>query len=87
MRPGRLAGRALSLAVNGYQFFVRPVLPPACRFAPSCSEYFRMLLETHGPLAATWLTVRRICRCHPWNPGGYDPPPLPVTTPNKRLGG
>ncbi len=87
MRPGWLAGRALSVLVSGYQLFVRPILPPACRYEPSCSEYFRMLLATHGPVEATWLAVRRVCRCHPWNAGGYDPPPLPVTPPSKPLGG
>ncbi len=61
--------------VRGYQLLVRPLLPPVCRFEPSCSEYYRLALMTHGFLRATGLAIRRICRCHPWHEGGYDPPP------------
>jgi len=62
-------------AVRGYQLVLRPVLPRACRFAPSCSEYARLALAEHGFARGTWLTVKRIARCHPFHPGGYDPPP------------
>ena len=61
--------------VRGYQLFVRPLLPPACRFQPSCSEYAREALGQHGLLRGGWLAVRRLGRCHPFHPGGYDPPP------------
>jgi putative membrane protein insertion efficiency factor len=61
--------------VRGYQIFVRPVLPPACRFIPSCSEYYRQALVNVGLVRATGLAIARICRCHPWHVGGYDPPP------------
>jgi uncharacterized protein len=61
--------------VRGYQLVLRPVLPAACRFAPSCSEYARIALIEHGFLRGLWLAVERIARCHPFHPGGYDPPP------------
>jgi putative membrane protein insertion efficiency factor len=61
--------------VRGYQLVVRPVLPPTCRFVPGCSDYTRVALLEHGVLHGAWLGLRRILRCHPWHPGGYDPPP------------
>lgn len=61
--------------VRLYQFTISPVLPPSCRFTPSCSAYSREALATHGAIRGTWLTLRRLARCHPWNPGGYDPVP------------
>jgi putative membrane protein insertion efficiency factor len=61
-------------AVRLYQLCLRPLLPPACRFTPSCSEYFIGAVQKYGPIRGSWKGVRRICRCHPWNPGGYDPP-------------
>jgi len=67
--------RVLATAVRGYQLLVRPLLPSACRFEPSCSEYYRLALESHGVLRATGLALRRLTRCHPWHAGGYDPPP------------
>lgn len=66
---------ALRAAVRGYQWFVRPLLAPACRFYPSCSEYAQEALERHGALRGSWLATRRVCRCAPWHPGGYDPVP------------
>jgi uncharacterized protein len=68
-------GRLVERAVRGYQLLIRPVLPAACRFSPSCSEYARLALIEHGFLGGLWLTVKRIGRCHPFHPGGYDPPP------------
>jgi putative membrane protein insertion efficiency factor len=62
-------------AVHGYQIFIRPLLPAVCRFAPSCSEYARESLEIHGLVRGSWLAARRVARCHPFHPGGYDPPP------------
>jgi len=69
------AGGIAAHVVRGYQVLVRPLFPPACRFSPSCSEYVRESLETHGLLRGGWLGARRLLRCHPWNPGGFDPPP------------
>jgi putative membrane protein insertion efficiency factor len=66
---------ALRLAVRGYRWFVSPLLPPACRFSPSCSEYADQALERHGAWRGGWLAVCRVCRCGPWHPGGHDPVP------------
>jgi uncharacterized protein len=74
------AGWMAAQAVRGYQLVLRPILPPTCRFAPSCSEYARTVLLEHGVLRGAWLGLGRILRCHPWNPGGYDPPPPRATT-------
>lgn len=69
------AGSLAAQGVRAYQLLIRPLLPPACRFVPSCSEYAREVLLYHGLLRGGWLGLRRVSRCHPWNPGGYDPPP------------
>jgi putative membrane protein insertion efficiency factor len=61
--------------IRMYQRLISPLLPPACRFEPSCSEYSRQAFEKHGFFKGFWLTVRRILKCHPFHPGGYDPVP------------
>lgn len=61
-----------------YQILLSPIVNmrgPVCRFYPSCSHYGYEAIATHGAAAGGWLTVRRLVRCHPWNPGGYDPVP------------
>ena len=68
--------RVATPAIVGYQRLVAPVLPPACRFAPTCSEYARQAILEHGLLRGLWLATRRLARCHPFHPGGWDPPPL-----------
>ena len=70
------AGWLAAQAVRGYQMLLRPFLPPSCRFVPGCSEYARRALLQHGLLHGGWLGIQRLARCHPWNPGGYDPPPV-----------
>jgi putative membrane protein insertion efficiency factor len=60
--------------VRCYQICLRPVLPSVCRFQPSCSEYFIQAVKQYGPLRGAAKGIGRICRCHPWHPGGYDPP-------------
>lgn len=60
-----------------YQWTLSPLLGPSCRFEPSCSRYAIACLSTHGPLRGSWLAARRIARCHPFHPGGFDPPPGP----------
>jgi uncharacterized protein len=73
--------RALVLLVRLYQRLVSPLLPPACRFYPSCSAYAVTALERHGALRGSWLTIRRLGRCHPFHPGGIDP--VPELTPKR----
>jgi putative membrane protein insertion efficiency factor len=58
-----------------YRRWISPVLPPSCRFYPSCSAYAIEALTVHGVLRGSWLTVRRLLRCGPWHPGGVDPVP------------
>jgi putative membrane protein insertion efficiency factor len=65
---------ALIMPVRIYQICLRPVFPSVCRFYPSCSEYFIQAVQLHGPVRGFWKGFCRICRCHPWHPGGYDPP-------------
>jgi len=65
----------LVLMVRGYQVALSPLLPSSCRYYPSCSAYAIEALEKHGALRGSWLAARRIARCHPFRPGGYDPVP------------
>jgi putative membrane protein insertion efficiency factor len=61
--------------VRAYQTLVSPLLPPSCRFYPSCSAYAVAALERHGAVKGSWLAARRVARCHPFHPGGLDPVP------------
>ena len=61
--------------VRVYQGLVAPLLPPSCRFYPSCSSYAVTALERHGALKGSWLAARRVARCQPFHPGGIDPVP------------
>ncbi|MDO9491504.1 membrane protein insertion efficiency factor YidD [Acetobacterium sp.] len=65
----------LVLIVRGYQKFISPLLGNNCRFSPTCSEYFILAVEKYGVIKGSYLGGRRILRCHPFNPGGYDPLP------------
>jgi uncharacterized protein len=67
--------RLLRAAVRAYQWLIRPILPMSCRFHPSCSQYADEALERHGAWRGAWLAAKRVCRCGPWHPGGYDPVP------------
>jgi len=60
--------------VRCYQVVLRPLLPPLCRFQPSCSEYFILAVRKYGPLHGACKGSYRLCRCNPWGGGGYDPP-------------
>lgn len=61
--------------VRGYQYAISPFLGRSCRYVPTCSEYMVDAVQKHGAFRGGWLGVKRVCRCHPWHPGGYDPVP------------
>ena len=69
--------RLLLLLIRGYRYAFSPYLGRNCRFAPSCSEYAAEAVSLHGCAQGSWLAIRRVCRCHPWHPGGFDPVPSP----------
>lgn len=73
-RPGPIAWLLIGV-VRGYRKVISPVLPPVCRFEPSCSAYGLEALQTHGALRGSWLILARIARCQPFHRGGYDPVP------------
>lgn len=66
---------AVLFLLRGYKRFISPLLPPMCRFEPTCSIYMMQAVERHGLIRGTWLGLRRLARCHPLNPGGWDPVP------------
>ncbi len=80
-RPGRtppaMTPQALLLrgTIRTYQYTLRPIIGCNCRFHPHCSDYGLEAVAEHGALKGAWLTARRILRCNPWHPGGYDPVP------------
>lgn len=61
--------------LKGYKLLISPLLPSACRFYPTCSEYMRQAVEMHGPAQGVWLGIKRLGRCHPFHEGGCDPVP------------
>lgn len=70
-----MLARFLVMLVRGYQVAISPLLPPSCRYSPTCSQYAIDALRRHGAVKGSWLAVRRLARCHPFHPGGYDPVP------------
>lgn len=70
-----MIGKGLVWAVRVYRRFLSPMKPPSCRFYPSCSAYAEEALTRYGALRGAWLSARRVLRCHPFHPGGYDPVP------------
>ncbi|MDM8566408.1 membrane protein insertion efficiency factor YidD [Candidatus Halobeggiatoa sp. HSG11] len=69
--------KILIFFIKGYRLVIKPWLGQCCRFHPSCSEYAIIAIETHGAFYGFILSVKRIFRCHPWHPGGFDPVPKP----------
>ena len=70
--------------IRFYQRGLGPLKPPCCRYDPTCSEYTRLAIESHGPVKGVWLGVRRIGRCHPWGGFGYDPVPGAAPAPLRK---
>ena len=95
MEKNRVTMRSvLRILIRGYQLIVSPWLGPRCRFHPTCSNYALEAVDRHGGLRGGWLALRRIGRCHPFHPGGFDPVPdrpasamdlAPSTDPHKGL--
>ena len=79
---GRVFGMAVAWlllgAVHAYRLVISPSLAPACRYEPSCSAYASEAIQRHGPWRGSWLALRRVLRCHPLHPGGFDPVPPEV---------
>ncbi len=71
----RLLSLPLLALLAVYRKLISPVLPPACRYYPSCSQYAWDAVRIHGPVLGPWLALKRLLRCHPWAPGGPDPVP------------
>ena len=76
--------RVVRLFIRGYQYFISPLFPRSCRFYPTCSQYTLEAVERYGVAMGLWLGLKRVFKCHPFHPGGYDP--LPSTLKTKRLG-
>jgi len=61
--------------ISLYQYLLSPLMPPTCRFTPSCSQYACEVIAKYGTWRGSWLSIKRVARCNPWHPGGYDPAP------------
>jgi putative membrane protein insertion efficiency factor len=72
----------LLILVRGYQVCLSPFLGQNCRFYPSCSHYALEAIGRHGAMKGGWLATKRLCKCHPWHPGGVDPVPEQSSTPS-----
>ncbi|MBV9387198.1 MAG: membrane protein insertion efficiency factor YidD [Chroococcidiopsidaceae cyanobacterium CP_BM_ER_R8_30] len=67
--------RLIILLIRGYRVLISPLFPPTCRYQPTCSQYALEAIERFGMWQGGWLALRRVLRCHPFHPGGYDPVP------------
>lgn len=70
----QLPSLVLIALVRVYQFSLSPIIGQQCRFQPTCSHYMIGAIQKYGAIRGVWKGTLRICRCHPWHPGGYDPP-------------
>lgn len=75
-----MVARAL---IRGYQLFISPLFPPTCRHVPTCSSYAIEAVEKHGAFKGSWLSLKRLLRCHPWGSSGWDPVPDPAPRPDE----
>lgn len=75
-----MLSRLMIVLITAYRWTISPMLGNRCRFYPSCSQYSIEAIQQHGALRGAWLTIRRLLRCHPWHPGGYDPVPASSAT-------
>ena len=73
-----VGARVVAAPIVAYRRWISPALPPTCRYYPSCSEYALTAVAVHGPVRGIGLAIRRLLRCHPFHPGGYDPVPDPI---------
>jgi uncharacterized protein len=71
----KVAAATIDGLIRVYQWTISPILGPRCRYLPSCSDYAREAVASHGATAGSWLALRRLCRCHPWGGSGLDPVP------------
>ena len=67
--------KVLLFLIGVYRRYVSPAFPPSCRYVPTCSEYAMIAVQRYGFVKGSCLAMKRICRCHPWHPGGFDPVP------------
>ena len=67
--------KILTVLIKGYRTYISPLFPPSCRFQPTCSQYALKAIERFGARKGSWLAIKRILRCQPFHPGGYDPVP------------
>ncbi len=65
--------RLILYTIRGYRRFISPLFPPTCRFYPTCSQYAQQAFEKYGVFKGIWLTIKRLVKCHPYHPGGFDP--------------
>ncbi len=72
---GLFFGKVIIILIRSYQRFISPLFPPVCRYTPTCSQYFIEAVQKYGPVKGSMLGIKRIMRCHPGHPGGYDPVP------------
>ena len=71
----KLLGKIFIIIIRFYQLSISPLLPPSCRYVPTCSAYGVEAIQKHGPFKGGWLTIKRVLSCNPWGGSGYDPVP------------
>jgi putative membrane protein insertion efficiency factor len=71
----KLLGKIFIIIIRFYQLSISPLLPPSCRYVPTCSAYSIEAIQKHGPFKGGWLTIKRVLSCNPWGGSGYDPVP------------